>query len=66
MLLLFRVLSASSSHFCRRGLSLHMFLKDRLSASNLEMVVWEKSLPYILPMARPTSPCVYPEEQCQL
>ena len=37
-----------------------MFLNDRLSASNREMVVWEKSFPYILPIARPTSPCVYP------
>lgn len=32
---LFRELSASSSHFCRRGFSLHMFLKERFSASNL-------------------------------
>ena len=36
---------ASSSHFCSRGLSLHMFLKLRFSASNREIVVWEKSLP---------------------
>ena len=52
--------SASSNHFSSKGFSLHMFLNERLSASNLEMVVWEKSLPYILPMANPTSPCVYP------
>jgi hypothetical protein len=35
---------------------LHMFLNDRLSASKRDMVVWLKSLPYSLPMARPTSP----------
>lgn len=34
-----RVLSASSSHFCRRGFSLHMFLKLKFRASNLEIVV---------------------------
>ncbi len=50
--------SASSSHFSKSGFSLHMFLKERLRASNREMVVWEKSLPYIFPMARPTSPWV--------
>lgn len=53
-------LSASSSHLCSSGFSLHIFLKLRFSASNLEMVVWEKSLPYSLPIARPTSPCVKP------
>ena len=53
-------LSASSNHFASSGLSLHMFLNERLRASKREMVVWEKSLPYILPMARPTSPWVYP------
>lgn len=42
---LFNELSASSSHFCNNGFSLHMFLKERFSASNLEIVVWEKSLP---------------------
>ena len=52
--------SASSNHFCSSGFSLHMFLKERLSASKREMVVWEKSLPYMRPMARPTSPWVYP------
>lgn len=36
---------ASLSHFSRRGLSLHMFLKLRLRASKREMVVWLKSLP---------------------
>ena len=35
----------TSSHFARRGLSLHMFLNERLRASNLEIVVCEKSLP---------------------
>jgi len=53
--------SASSSHFWSSGFSLHMFLKLRLSASKREIVVWLKSLPYNLPMARPTSPCVKPE-----
>ena len=48
--------SASSSHLASKGFNLHMFLKDKLRASNLEMVVCEKSLPYIFPMARPTSP----------
>ena len=52
--------SASSNHFSSRGFSLHMFLNDKLRASNREIVVCEKSLPYILPMARPTSPWVYP------
>lgn len=51
-----RLLSASSSHFCSSGFSLHMFLNDKLSASKREIVVWEKSFPYNLPMARPTSP----------
>ena len=36
---LFNELSASSNHFCRRGFSLHMFLKERFNASNLEIVV---------------------------
>lgn len=54
------VLSASSSHFCRRGFSLHIFLKLRFKASNLEMVVCEKSLPYNFPIAKPTSPWVKP------
>lgn len=58
---LFKVLSASSSHFCRSGFNLHMFLKLRLRASNLDIVVWEKSLPYNLPIAKPTSPWVNPE-----
>lgn len=30
---------ASFSHFSSRGLSLHMFLKLKFNASNLEMVV---------------------------
>lgn len=54
------VLSASASHFCSSGFSLHMFLKLRLSASNREIVVCEKSLPYNFPIAKPTSPCVKP------
>ena len=52
---------ASSSHFCSSGFSLHMFLKLRFNASNREMVVCEKSLPYSFPIARPTSPCVNPD-----
>lgn len=58
---LLMVLSASDSHFCSSGFSLHMFLNDKFNASNLDMVVCEKSLPYNLPMARPTSPWVKPE-----
>lgn len=54
------VLSASSSHFWSKGFNLHMFLKLRFKASNRDIVVWEKSFPYNLPMARPTSPCVKP------
>jgi len=57
---LLRELSASSSHFWRRGFSLHMFLKERFRASNLEIVVCEKSFPYSFPIASPTSPCVNP------
>ena len=49
-------LSASSNHFSNNGFSLHIFLNDKFKASNLDMVVCEKSLPYILPMASPTSP----------
>ena len=37
--------SASSSHLARMGFSLHMFLNERLRASNLDIVVWLKSLP---------------------
>ena len=54
------LLSASSSHFWSNGFNLHIFLKLKFKASNLDMVVWEKSLPYNLPMAKPTSPCVKP------
>lgn len=54
------LLSASFSHFCSKGFSLHMFLKERLRASNRLMVVCEKSFPYNLPIARPTSPWVNP------
>ena len=54
--LLFIELSASSSHLANNGFNLHMFLNDKFKASKREMVVCEKSLPYILPMARPTSP----------
>lgn len=59
-------LSASNNHFCSKGFSLHIFLKDKLRASNLEMVVWEKSFPYSFPMARPTSPCVKPEREVDM
>lgn len=38
-------LSASNSHFCSNGFSLHIFLNDRFNASNLDIVVWEKSFP---------------------
>lgn len=54
------LLSASSSHFCSNGFSLHIFLKLKFSASNRDMVVCEKSLPYNFPIAKPTSPCVKP------
>ena len=54
--LLFIELSASSNHLASSGFNLHMFLKDKFKASKREMVVCEKSLPYILPMASPTSP----------
>ena len=53
--------SASSNHFSSSGFNLHIFLNERLSASNLDMVVCEKSLPYIFPIASPTSPWVYPK-----
>ena len=55
--------SASSNHFWRSGFSLHIFLKDKFKASNREIVVCEKSLPYSFPIARPTSPWVKPREQ---
>lgn len=42
---LLRELSASSNHFCSNGFSLHIFLKERLSASKREIVVCEKSFP---------------------
>ena len=60
-LLLLIELSASSNHFARSGFNLHMFLNERFKASNREIVVCEKSFPYIFPIASPTSPCVYPE-----
>ena len=60
-LLLLMELSASSNHFASKGFNLHMFLNDKFSASNREMVVCEKSLPYIFPIASPTSPWVYPK-----
>lgn len=59
-------LSASNNHFCSNGFSLHIFLKDRFRASNLEIVVWEKSFPYSFPMASPTSPCVKPEREVNM
>ena len=56
-------LSASSNHFWSRGLSLHIFLNDKLRASNREMVVWDKSFPDNFPIAKPTSPCVKPKQR---
>jgi len=38
-LLVLNVLSASSSHLASNGFNLHIFLKDRFKASNLEIVV---------------------------
>ncbi|TNN39862.1 hypothetical protein EYF80_049976 [Liparis tanakae] len=52
--------SASSSHLFNKGFSLHMFLKLSCRASNLQMVVWEKTFPYRVPKAKPTSACVKP------
>ena len=37
--------SASASHFFRRGMSLHIFLKLSCSASKRQMVVWLNTLP---------------------
>ena len=54
------VLSASWSHFCNKGFSLHIFLKLSCRASNLQIVVWEKTFPYKVPSASPTSACVKP------
>lgn len=39
------IVSASLSHFCKSGFNLHIFLKLRFKASNLDMVVWLKSFP---------------------
>lgn len=50
----------SSSHFWSRGFNLHIFLKLRFNASNLDIVVWLKSLPYNFPIVKPTSHCVKP------
>ena len=52
----------TSSHFAKSGFNLHIFLKERFKASNLDIVVCEKSLPYSFPIASPTSPCVYPSK----
>lgn len=52
--------SASSSHFWSSGFSLHIFLKLNCRASNRHIVVWEKTLPYRVPSASPTSACVKP------
>lgn len=54
------VLSASCSHFCNKGFSLHIFLKLSCRASNLQIVVWEKTFPYKVPSASPTSAWVKP------
>ncbi len=52
--------SASSNHLCSNGFNLHIFLKLKFNASKREIVVWLKSLPYNLPIAKPTSPWVKP------
>lgn len=41
----FSEVSASFSHLCRRGFSLHMFLKLSCRASKRQMVVWLNILP---------------------
>lgn len=41
----FSLLSASSTHFCSRGRSLHMFLKLSCRASKRQMVVWLNTFP---------------------
>ena len=52
--------SASANHFLSKGINLHMFLKLNCRASKRQMVVWEKTLPYNVPSARPTSAWVKP------
>lgn len=41
----FSLWSASSTHFCSRGRSLHMFFKLSCRASKRQMVVWLNTLP---------------------
>lgn len=41
----FSLLSASSTHFCSRGRSLHMFLKLSCKASKRQIVVWLNTFP---------------------
>ena len=52
--------SASANHFLSKGINLHIFLKLNCRASKRQMVVWEKTLPYNVPSARPTSAWVKP------
>ncbi len=52
--------SASSSHLLSNGFSLHMFLKLSWRASKRQIVVCEKTFPYRVPNAKPTSACVKP------
>lgn len=52
--------SASSSHLASRGFNLHIFLNDNWSASKRQMVVCEKTFPYRVPRAKPTSAWVKP------
>ena len=52
--------SASANHFLSKGINLHIFLKLNCRASNRHMVVWEKTFPYSVPNARPTSAWVKP------
>ena len=52
--------SASANHFLSKGINLHIFLKLNWRASNRQIVVWEKTLPYSVPNARPTSAWVNP------
>lgn len=41
----FSLLSASSTHFCSRGRSLHMFFRLSCRASKRQMVVWLNTFP---------------------
>ena len=52
--------SVSWSHLSRSNRSFVMFLRLSCWASKRQIVVCEKTLPYIVPSARPTSLCVKP------